>query len=125
MLNQASLNPIQAWALEYWLYMERRIALDDKADELDLQTLYLFPERWEQMQKAKESNSGDWGQAFGGEAEIPVTDLDEIKSFDAANTAGGDLEAFYRNVDQPRQMSGADVSRMLGYAPPGATGRRV
>lgn len=114
---------MQAWALQYWLYMDRRTKLDDKADELELQTLYLYPERWDQLQKSKETSGGDWGQAFGSEPEIPVTDLDEMKSF--YGDGDGDLGAFYRNVDQQRQMSGADVSHLLGYAPPGATGRRV
>lgn len=89
-----------------------------------MQTLYLFPERWDQLQKNKETGSaGDWGQAFDGEREMPVTDYDEMNKFYNGGSTGDDLGAFYRHIEQPRQMSGAEA--LLGYAPPGATGRRV
>lgn len=111
------------WALQYWIYLDRRTQIDDAHEELELQTFFLWPERWEQLQQHKNQTgaAGDMGQAFGGEREIPVTDPDELDRF--YGTGDGDPGQFYASLDQPRSMSGAEALSVLGFAE--GPGRRV
>lgn len=59
----------------YAVYLERRIALEDRQADLEAQTFNLFPERWGQLYQDKtlagvlEAN---------GESEMPVTDIDAL-----------------------------------------------
>lgn len=75
----------------YYLYMERRIRMEDKRFELEQECLYLFPERWKQI------NLPDY-YGYGGyeEPEIPVNDVDEI-------------DRFMESLGQQQVMSGADI----------------
>ena len=117
LLSRPSLNPIQQWALQYWVYLDRRTGLDDKQTELEHQCFNLFPERWGQLyrdQMLPALPTGDLGTAFGGEPELPVTDPN-------------DLNAWYENIESSRGMTGAGISAyetsILGYAE--GSGRRV
>lgn len=120
-MNRPSLNYVQAWALSYWIEMDRRVQIEDKHAELQLQTYNLFPERWgelyrEQLFGQATAAPGDIGQAFGGEQEIPVTDYDAINDW-------------YNDISQARGITGEQVYRhqdmgsILGYAE--GEGRRV
>lgn len=118
MLGKPSLNPVQAWALGYWIYLEDRTRWEDKHTELKLQTYNLFPERWRDLYKPEAIGNvttsmaapGDRGVAFDGEPELPVTDRDE-------------LNAFYESRDQKRTITGEQAMRfndpmagVVGYA---------
>lgn len=115
-LSRPSLNPVQSWALQYWIYLERRTTLDDKERELEVQCFHLLPERWTQLYGSSGA-PGDLGQAFGGEPELPVTDP-------------SDLDAWFERLGEQRGMTGAQAEAflgpsdlMLGHAE--GTGRRV
>ena len=91
LLKQHDLNHFQHWALMYYLYMERRIRMEDKQADLEQQCLYLFPDRWRQLHLSEYYES-----AFGIEPEMPVNDLDEI-------------DRFMQSLGDVRTMSGADI----------------
>jgi hypothetical protein len=59
----------------YWVYMDRRVNIQDRQTELELQTFNLFPERWETVYKDQFISSllGDDAQE-----EEPVTDLEML-----------------------------------------------
>jgi len=76
----------------YFLYMERRIRMEDKRFELEQECLYLFPERWKQINLPEYYPYG-YGSS---EPEMPVNDLDEI-------------DRFMNQLDQQKVMSGADI----------------
>ena len=121
-MNKPSLNHVQFWALGYWIEMDRRIQIQDKHDELEEQAFNLHPERWGQLYRHQVLpgvpgiNPGDRGSAFNGEAELPVTDLDDINTY-------------YDNLARPRVMTGttasrhSDINSILGMAE--GEGRRV
>lgn len=88
------------WALQYWLYLERRVQIEDKQTELELQCYNTSFERWQQLYQSQVSG-GDWGMAFGGEAEEPITDP-------------ADLDSWYANLSQQRGMNGAEINDRLG-----------
>ena len=76
----------------YYLYMERRIRMEDKRFELEQECLYLFPERWKQIHLPEY-----YGYGYGSaEPEMPVNDLDEI-------------DRFMETLGQQKVMTGADV----------------
>jgi hypothetical protein len=112
------LNYVQAWALDYWIAMERRVHVEDKHAELEEQTYNLFPERWARLYRDEmlPVPSGDIGHAFEpGTPEIPVTDAN-------------DLDDWYSRMEQPRRMSGQSAinyggDNIFGYAE--GQGRRV
>lgn len=98
--------------------MDRREHLEDVHDELRLQTWNLFPERWRNLYQEEvlgiapsvANHPGDEGSAFDGEAEIPVTNLDEI-------------DRFYDSLSQKRGITGEQAMRyedpmnaVAGYA---------
>lgn len=58
----------------YWLYLDRRTALEDRQAELESQTFNLFPERWSQLYQDKTLA----GLVEGDELESPVTDIDAL-----------------------------------------------
>ena len=93
------------WGLQYWIYMERRIQIDDKQAELEHQCYNLFPERWGNLYR-EQMLPGLPGSPE--EEEIPVTDP-------------SDLDAWYENLDRQRRISGADIAphennNILGWA---------
>lgn len=104
--------------------MARRVQIEDKHAELELQTFNLFPERWGQVYReamlpglGNGQKPGDIGTAFDGEAEIPVTDLDAIKDW-------------YDGIDKSHKLTGEQTRRFddptalyLGVAE--GEGRRV
>lgn len=122
LLNRPSLNYVQAWALSYFIEMDRRVQLEDKHAELEIQTFNLFPERWGDLYREKTFGGGtaapgDMGSAFGpGEKEIPVTDINDINDW-------------YNNISAQRGISGEQLARhqdpisIFGYAE--GEGRRV
>lgn len=124
MLNKPSLNPVQDWALQYWIHMDRRVYIEDKHAELELQTFNLFPERWGEVYREDMlpglgggQKAGDIGVAFDGEAEIPVTDIDSINEW-------------YDGISKSRGLTGEQAGRFddptalyLGVAE--GVGRRV
>ena len=100
------------WALQYFIYMERRVLVDDITAELELQCYNLNVDRWKQLYQ---NQGADWGQAFGGEAELPITNPE-------------DLTTWYSNLDRSRGMTGAEAGRIADPAIFGmaqGSGRRV
>ncbi len=88
------------WALQYWVAMQRRLFLEDKRSELEMQCYHLFPERWTQIYS---SQGGDYGQAFGGEEEIPVIDPE-------------DLDAWFQSLAAQQGLTGAEAEAMFSEA---------
>lgn len=101
------------WALQYWLYMERRLVVEDAEAALEAHCSVMWPERWKQVYG---NRGGDMGEAFDGEEELPVTDISE-------------LDRWYAGLDERRVMTGAEADRhmnelaVLGFAE--GKGRRV
>lgn len=91
-LAHRSLSRFQDWALEYRIYMDRRAEREDEDRWLERQCLNLSPDRWRELYETEEPMT-----PFGLEEEIPVDDLDEI-------------DAWYRDMDSARTMSGADAA---------------
>lgn len=58
----------------YWLYLDRRTALEDRQAELENQTFNLFPERWSQLYQDKTLAA----LASDDDLESPVTDIDAL-----------------------------------------------
>lgn len=58
----------------HWLYLDRRTTLEDREDEQQIQTFHLFPERWQQLYQEQLLGVAPGG----GEAEIPVDDIDML-----------------------------------------------
>lgn len=103
--------------------MDRRVHIEDKHAELELQTFNLFPERWGEVYREDMlpgmggQSAGDYGSAFDGEAEIPVTDIDSINEW-------------YDGISKSRGLTGEQSQRFddptalyLGVAE--GVGRRV
>lgn len=104
--------------------MSRRVELEDKHAELELQTFNLSPERWGKLYRdttlagATGKQPGDQGNAFGeGEREIPVTDINDINEW-------------YEGMSKTRGITGEQADRFddpamkfLGVAT--GEGRRV
>lgn len=84
--------------MRYWLELERRIHVQDKREELEIQLQHFWPERWEQLY-------GEGGPLAGAEPELPITDP-------------SDLDQWYENLHAPRGMNGAEAEQASG-------GRRV
>jgi hypothetical protein len=87
LLSHPSLNPIQRWALSYWVGM--------KQAELEL-SLLGSPTVSVQVD---DQGSGDRGQAFGGQPELPITDPD-------------DLDRWFDGLTAQRGMSGGDLAAL-------------
>jgi hypothetical protein len=112
LLSRPSLNVIQQWALHYWFSMSRRIYIEDADRALEAHVSMMWPERWQQLFGG--SKAGDMGQAFGGEAETPVTDA-------------ADLDRWFEGLANEHGMTGAEAQAafsVLGWAEPG-TGVKV
>jgi len=67
--------------------------MEDKRFELEQECLYLFPERWKQINLPDYYSYGSYGYE---EPEMPVNDIDEI-------------DRFMNQLDQQKVMSGADI----------------
>lgn len=100
LLSRPSLNPVQNWALQYWVYMNRRRELKDSDDELEAFCAVMWPERWQQLYGQAMTN-GDMGRAFEGEEEIPVTDP-------------ADLDQWFNNIATARGITGAEAEAVMG-----------
>jgi hypothetical protein len=102
--------------------MTRRELVKDEDDKLEIQCFNLFPERWKKIYD-NSGGSGDWGQAFGGEPEIPVTNPDDLDRFFGvlANQRGMTAEQAERMLSP---INGKNAANSLGYIAEG-TGRRV
>lgn len=61
----------------YWLYLDRRTAIEDRQAELESQTFNLFPERWSQLYQDK-TLAGLAIAAGDDGSEAPVTDIDAL-----------------------------------------------
>lgn len=112
------MNYVQHWALGYWIYMDRRIQVEDKRAELEEQTYNLFPERWGQLFRddmLPVLPPGDMGHAFApDEPELPTT-------YD-------DINEWYERMEQPQVMTGGAAqhhSRPDPFGHAEGVGRRV
>lgn len=65
--------------------------MEDKRFELEQECLYLFPERWKQINLPEYYSYG-----YDAEPEMPVNDIDEI-------------DRFMNELGQQKVMSGADI----------------
>lgn len=108
LLTQKSLNYFQHWALLYYVYLERRIKMEDTDSLLERQALNLNPEMWVKLYRNRVMNQLGVSDDDGD----PVTedDLDELDAFMSqqeadfqaqlhgthtmnAGTAGGDFKS--------------------------------
>lgn len=76
LLKQKELNQFQYWALSYWIYMERRIQLEDRHDTIEEQCFHFNYDRWYSLY-----HDEFFGPAEGEAEEIPVTNVDELDEF--------------------------------------------
>lgn len=90
--------------------MDVRTRTEEKVEELKLQTLNLFPERWNQLYNRVETPVQT--SIFGKDPELPVTSTDQ-------------LQQWYDGIGEQRGVSAADIDRLLGSPGGGAVGRRV
>jgi hypothetical protein len=80
LLKGKSLNFFQQWALVYWIYLSRRIQVEDKNSELEQQTFNLVPERWVELYRDR--LLGELGLPDeDGEIQLQEDDLDELDKF--------------------------------------------
>jgi len=80
--------------------MDRRTQVDDKQAELEIHLQHMWPERWQQLYGTP---AGDYGSAFDGEQEIPITDPD-------------DLDRWFQGLDGARSMSSGEFTELLGWS---------
>ena len=97
LLSEPSLNWFQYFAANYWVRMERRIALDDAEERLQRQTYYLEPNRYNDLFLAGEIIGVDPVEL---EPEEPVDDISEI-------------DRYFDNLDNKKSMSGAQLFPLL------------
>lgn len=88
-------NPFQRWALSYWIYMDRRVHMDDVRSIQELQTFELFPDRWRALHLPGYDNETIGGEEYEGVKEFYPSDID----------------AFLARVERGEfaEMSGAEV----------------
>jgi len=99
LLSQESLNRFQYKAANYWLRMDRRIAVRDIEDTLQRETWYLLPARYEELFLAGEIATEMTLEGELVEEEV-VTDIDEI-------------DRYFEELDNKRSMSGAELFQYL------------
>lgn len=97
LLSQPSLSMIQYFAANYWLRMECRINQDEAEENLQRQTYYLQPSRYNDLFLA--------GEIIGSEPanpdpDMPVDDISEI-------------DRYFDNLDKTKTMSGAQLFELL------------
>lgn len=115
LLTQGPLNFFQRWALLYYVYLERRIKMEDTEAILDRQTLNLNPEMWVKLYRNRVMNQ----LGVGDPNELPVTedDLNELDAFMAQQEAD-----FQAELNGKHTMSGAqspdDFGSFFGQAEP-------
>jgi hypothetical protein len=95
LLTQRNVSYFQNWALLYWMYMQRRTAIEDTQAELIQQTFNLFPERWSELYRAEIMAKLGLSDGMMPEGEA-VDDLNEI-------------DAFLSRLEQGRRWVGADA----------------
>jgi hypothetical protein len=95
-LNRPSLNPIQLYALQYWLIMERRGAVEDADRALEAHCSVMWPERWDQIYNKASVNAAQ-GMA---DDEVPVTDA-------------ADLDRWFEGLANQRGMTGAEAEQFF------------
>lgn len=88
LLSHKGLNFFQNWALLYYLYLDRRLKVEDRAAELEQQTFNLYPERWAELYRDQLLGKL---QIPNEEGEIPLTedDLDDLDKFMERLERGG------------------------------------
>lgn len=120
-LSNANLNPIQLWALDYHLRMDRRNYIKDEEDILENQAHNLdfmingSVERWKRL------FSHEHEFAATGEPEIPITDPRKLDQwFERMATergmTAGEAERIFSDTPAP-------AAHLLGYAQ--GEGRKV
>lgn len=90
--------------------MDTRMRTEEKVEELKLQTLNLFPERWNVLYNRPETLVKT--SIFGDQPELPVTNTDQ-------------LTQWYDGIGEQRGVSAGDLDRLLGSPGGGDAGRRV
>lgn len=102
LLSQPSLNMIQYFAANYWLGMERRLTQDDAEEQLQRQTYYLQPDRYQELFLAGEIGTPEQQrlQRLELDPEQPVDDISEI-------------DRYFEHLDEKKAMSGAQLFGLL------------
>lgn len=104
-LTRPSLNPIQLWALQYFMRMERRQYVKDKDDEIEAQCYNIAGyERWKHIYDSG-GQGGDMGQAFDGEEEQAITDP-------------GDLDRWFNRIANQNGMTGQEAETAIRQGNP-------
>lgn len=80
LLTQKNVSYFQNWALLYWMYIQRRTAMEDTRAELVQQTFNLFPERWNELYRTEVMEKLGLSDSMIPEGE-PVDDLNEIDAY--------------------------------------------
>ena len=97
--------------------MERRQKIEDAENTLEAHCSVMLPDRWKEVYGR--SQSGDIGQAFDGEEELPVTNPSELTH----------LAQWADTLDRQRGLSWGEAQQqmngnhILGYAE--GVGKRV
>ena len=97
LLSQPSVNMFQHFAASYWLRMDRRTQVDDAEENLQRQTYYLEPSRYNDLFLA--------GEIIGTE---PVS-LDPDEPIDDIS----EIDRYFENLDNKKAMSGAQLFGLL------------
>ena len=99
LLTQSSLNAFQLFALRYHMNMSRRLARQQMEEQLQRQTWYLAPERYNDLffEGAFEPEPLTIG---GRPVEEVVDDVDEV-------------DAYFENLERKRKMTGAQMFEAL------------
>ena len=91
----------------YWLGLDRRTQLRDRASELERQCFDLFPERWAELYRKDVLGSLSEIGGDPSEAEIPITDPSR-------------LDDWFESISAQRSISGAELAPMgIGNIPRG------
>ena len=96
LLRGSNLNHFQEWALEYWIYLSRRVQFEDQEQERAEQCYTFFPDRWSELYADEPKGMANFDEEF---EEIPITDP-------------SDLDSWYESVNKPRTLFGADAPEM-------------
>jgi hypothetical protein len=102
---------LQRFALRYYLYMSRRLELQDREDNLQQQLWYNDPERYQWLFIHGLIGDRDDQQGVDGEEsqeeEMGVYDLDV-------------MDSYFEQLDEKRTMTGAHVFGQMAAAHEGA-----
>jgi len=100
LLSQPNPNMFQHFAAQYWVQMDRRVAIDDIEDTLQRMTWYLDPDRYEDLFLMGEIAASRTVTLEGGETEEVQDDIDEI-------------DRYFDQLEEKKSLTGAQLFSFL------------